>query len=104
MGLPPGGIVLQAPHQRNAGQVRILAPAPAALNGPETEFEIMKGKNGKPIKIANLPSPDLPAPPFFDHTQYRSVTLKHDAEDKQFKYSGTNGFTARIEAVAPAGS
>ena len=37
--------------------------------------------------------------------QYRSVILKHEAEDEdeQFEYSGTNGFTARIEAVAPAG-
>ena len=95
--------MFQAPHQRNAGQVRILAPAPAALNGPETEIEIMKGRNGKPIKIANLPSPDFPAPPLLDHTQYRSVILKHEAEDKQFEYSGTNAFTARIEAFAPTG-
>ena len=39
-----------------------------------------------------------------DHTQYRSVILTHEAEDHQFEYSGTNGFTARIEAVGPAGS
>jgi hypothetical protein len=25
-------------------------------------------------------------------------------EDQQFDYSGTHGFTARIEAVAPAGA
>ncbi len=75
------------------------------ISTPNTtaEIEIMKGKNGKPIKIENLPSPGFPAPPLLDHTPYRSVTLKHDAEDKQFEYSGTNGFTARIEAVAPAG-
>ncbi|MCP4200938.1 MAG: DUF1326 domain-containing protein [bacterium] len=64
------------------------------------EIEVMKGKNGKPIKIQNLPSPDFPAPPYLDHTQYRTVILRHEAEDKQFEYSGTNGFTARIEAVA----
>jgi len=52
-------------------------------------------------EIENLPSPDFPAPPLLDHTQYRSVILKHEGEDKQFEYSGTNGFTARIEAVAP---
>ena len=62
----------------------------------------MKGKNGKPIKIANLPAHGFPVPPLLDHTQYRSVILKHEAEDEQFEYSGTNGFTARIEAVAPA--
>jgi hypothetical protein len=74
------------------------------ISTPNTtaEIEIMKGKNGKPIKIENLPSPDYPAPPFLDLTQYRSVMLKHEAEDKQFEYSGTTGFTARIEAVAPA--
>jgi len=31
------------------------------------------------------------------------VILKHDAEDEQFEYSGTNGFTAHVEAVAEAG-
>jgi len=74
------------------------------ISTPNTfaEIEVMRGKNGEPIKIENLPSPTFPAPPFLDHTQYRSITLKHEAEDKQFEYSGTNGFTARIEAVAPA--
>ncbi len=83
--------------ERSAERMTISTPNTTA------EIEIMKGKNGKAIKIENLPSPDFPAPPFLDHTQYRSVTLKHEADDKQFDYSGTNGFTARIEAVAPAG-
>ena len=75
------------------------------ISTPNTtaEIEIMKGKNGKPIKIENLPAPGFPAPPFLDHTQYRTVILKHEAEQEQFKYSGTNGFTAKIEVVAPAG-
>jgi hypothetical protein len=64
------------------------------------EIEIMKGADGKPIKIENLPAPDFPGPPYLDHTQYRSVILKHEADDKQFEYSGTNGFTARIEAAS----
>jgi len=83
--------------ERSAETMTISTPNTTA------EIEIMKGKNGKPIKIANLPSPGFPAPPLLDHTQYRSVTLKHEAEDKQFEYSGTNGFTARIEAVGSAG-
>ncbi len=83
--------------ERSAERMTISTPNTTA------EIEIMKGKNGKPIKIENLPSPEFPAPPLLDHTQYRSVILKHEAEDKQFEYSGTNGFTARIEAVAPAG-
>jgi len=81
--------------ERSAERMTISTPNTTA------EIEVMKGKNGKPIKIENLPSPDFPAPPLLDHTQYRSVVLKHEAEDKQFEYSGTNGFTARIEAVAP---
>ena len=83
--------------ERSAERMTISTPNTTA------EIEIMKGKNGKPIKIENLPWPGFPAPPLLDHTQYRSVILKHEAEDKQFEYSGTNGFTARIEAVAPAG-
>ncbi len=83
--------------ERSAERVKISTADTMA------EIEVMKGKNGKPIKIENLPAPDFPAPPYLDHTQYRTVILKHDAEDKQFEYSGTNAFTARIEAVAPAG-
>ena len=82
--------------ERSAGRITISTPNTTA------EIEIMKGKNGKPIKIENLPAPGFPVPPLLDHTQYRSVILKHEAEDEQFEYSGTNGFTARIEAVAPA--
>jgi hypothetical protein len=82
--------------ERSAERIKISTPNTTA------EIEVMKGKNGMPIKIENLPSPDFPAPPYLDHTQYQSVILRHEAEDKQFEYSGTNGFTARIEAVAPA--
>ncbi len=72
------------------------------LSTPNTtvEIELMRGKNGKPIKIENLPAPGFPAPPYIDHTQYRSTALKHDGGDKQFEYTGTNGFTARIETDA----
>ena len=72
------------------------------ISTPNTmaEVEMMKGRNGKPIKVENLPAPGLPFPEFIDHTQYRTLTLKHEAEDKQFEYSGTNSFTARVEAVS----
>jgi hypothetical protein len=82
--------------ERSAERIKISTPNTMA------EIEVMKGKNGKPIKIENLPAPGFPTLPMLDHTQYRSVALKHEAEDKQFEYSGTTGFTARIEAVAPA--
>ena len=81
--------------ERDAERLRISTPNTTA------EIEVMVGKNGEPIEIENLPSPAFPAPPFLDHRQYRSVILEHVAEDKQFEYSGTNGFTARIEAAAP---
>jgi hypothetical protein len=80
--------------ERGAEWMKISTPNTVA------EIEVMKGKNGMPIKIENLPSPDFPAPPYLDHIQYRTVVLKHEAVDKQFEYSGTNAFTARIEAVA----
>ena len=81
--------------QRSADRIKITAPDTHA------EIEIMRGVNGQPIHIENLPAPGFPAPTFHEHTQYRSIVVKHDAADKQFEYSGTNGFTARIEAVAP---
>lgn len=83
--------------ERTADRLKISTP------NTTVDIEVMKGKTGGPIKIANMPAPSFPSPPFHDHTQYRSVLLKHEAEDKQFEYSGTNGFTATIEAVAPAG-
>jgi UDP-N-acetylglucosamine enolpyruvyl transferase len=64
------------------------------------DIEIMKGKNGKPIKIENLPWPGFPAPPFDDLTQYKTIVLKHTSGDQEFDYTGTNGFTATIEANA----
>jgi hypothetical protein len=73
------------------------------ISTPNTtaKIEVMRGKNGEPIKIDNLPSPDFPGPPFNDHTQYRSIILKHEGKDKQYEYSGTNGFTAKIDVTAP---
>jgi hypothetical protein len=75
------------------------------ISTPNTlaQIKMMRGKNGEPIKILNLPSPGFPTVPMHDLTQYRSVILKHDGEDKQFEYSGTNGFTANVEAVAAVG-
>jgi len=81
--------------ERSAETMKISVP------NTTVEIEMMKGNDGNPIKIENLPVPAYPAPPFLDLTQYRSVMLKHEAEDKQFEYSGTNGFTARIDVVAP---
>ena len=41
--------------ERSAERIKISTPNTTA------EIEIMKGSNGKPIKIENLPSPGFPA-------------------------------------------
>lgn len=38
-----------------------------------------------------------PAPPYIDHTQYKTTLLKHTSNDQSYEYTGTNGFTARID-------
>lgn len=73
--------------EKTATNVKFSVPASMV------EIEMMKGWEGKPIKIQNLAIPWMR-----DYTQYKSVTTSHKSEDKEFKHSGTNGLTARIEA------
>ena len=56
------------------------------------EIEMMEGKDGKPIKIENLPSPYET-----DFTQYKAITNSHKSKDKEFSYAGQNGSTSKIE-------
>ena len=72
------------------------------ISTPNTiaHIQIMKGKNGDPIRIANLPFPGFPGPPFLDHMQYTTVQLKHESAEQNFEHSGTNGFTARIDVAS----
>ncbi len=56
-------------------------------------IERMRGLNGQPITIDGLPSPA-----FIGDTQYRSTAHTHKSADAEFSYSGTNGFTSRMEA------
>lgn len=69
-------------------------------SAPDTNVEIerMKGHDGGPIKLTNLPVEGFPGPAFLDLEQYKSVSLSHQGEDKKFSYSGTNGFVAKIDA------
>jgi hypothetical protein len=62
-----------------------------------SHIKMMVGKNGEPIKVANLPSPSFPGPPFLDHTQYQTILLKHESNEQAFEHSGTNAFTANID-------
>jgi len=78
--------------ERTETNLRYTAPATAV------DIERMKGADGGPIKLTNIPVHGFPAPPILDAEQYKSVTLSHQGEDKQFQYSGTNGFVGKIDA------
>ncbi len=55
------------------------------------EIKLLRGMDGKPIKIFGLPSPV-----FYDYVQYESVVHKHKSKEAEFSYSGTNGFTSKM--------
>jgi hypothetical protein len=65
--------------------------------GPESsvDMEIMRGFNGRAVKVLNLPSAA-----FQDYTQYRSVTHRHTSQTHSFSHSGTNGFTSRMDVAS----
>lgn len=77
--------------EHGEGTIKISTPNTTA------HVRVMKGKNGQPIKIVNLPSPSFPAPPFLDHTQYETILLKHESDEQSYEHSGTNGFTTTID-------
>jgi len=66
--------------------------------GTRIELEKIRGGDGKPIIASGLPAQGFPAPPYLDHTQYKTVVLTHDGENEEFEFSKSNGFTARIDA------
>lgn len=57
----------------------------------------VRSGNGGPIKVSGLPAAGFPGVPYLDHTQYRTVALTHDSGNESYEFSGSNGFTARIE-------
>jgi len=62
------------------------------------DIELMRGAGGLPIRTEGLPHADFgKAPPYLEHTQYRTVALKHQGGEQRFDYSGTNAFAARID-------
>jgi len=62
--------------------------------GPESsvDMEVMRGFDGKSVKILNLPNPA-----YQDYTQYRSVSHKHSSDKATWSHSGTNGFTSTMD-------
>jgi len=57
-----------------------------------TDIEVVRGRDGRPVEIANLSS-------FDDYVQYRAVVVNYEGEGG-FEHSGTNGFTARVRGAA----
>jgi len=66
--------------------------------GTFIELEQIRNTTGGPIKVLGLPAQGFPGLPYLDHTQYKTVALTHDSKKEKFNFSGTNGYTARIEA------
>lgn len=66
-----------------------------AFSTPASEVEMrqMTGLNGEPIRISGLPSNA-----FFDYVQYESVRHIHRGDEREWSYSGTNGFVSRMIA------
>jgi hypothetical protein len=62
--------------------------------GPESsvDMEVMRGFDGRSVKILNLPNPA-----YQDYTQYRSVSHKHSSDKATWSHSGTNGFTSTMD-------
>lgn len=56
------------------------------------EMDVMKGFGGKPVTISNLSSAT-----FQQYTQYESVDHRHESEQIEFRYSGTTGFTSKLD-------
>jgi hypothetical protein len=64
------------------------------FSGPESSVDmaVMKGFDGKPVKILNLPNAA-----YQDYTQFKSVTHEHHSVDHSFSHSDTNGFTSTMD-------
>src|SRR5262245_20497320 len=82
----------KAPITMEATETRVK------FSGPESsvEMEVMKGFNGKAVKVSNLPSAV-----FQDYTQFRSVSHTHTSATHNWKHSGTNGFTSKWDVGSP---
>lgn len=74
-----------------------------AYSVPQTRVALtmVRGANGEPITIQNLPAKGKPFPESDEHTQYKSRQLKHESEDHQFDWSERNGFSAKLNLSGP---
>lgn len=77
-------------------RVRYAAP------GTSVALEVVRGANGEPITIHNLPAKGKPFPVAEDHTQYKSEHLRHESEERGFEWVGRNGFRASLDLAGTA--
>lgn len=80
--------------------VRTENTVKVTTQGTVVELEQIRNARGEPIKVVGLPAHGFPGLPYLNHTQYRTVTLSHDSEKEKFNFSGTNGYTAQIDATS----
>jgi hypothetical protein len=73
--------------ERSGGVVAFSTPA------SEVSMKPLVGLDGEPIRISGLPSNA-----FYDYVQYESVRHVHRGSDREWAYSGTNGFVSRMIA------
>ncbi len=73
--------------ERTADRVKFSVPSSTV------EIEMMKGFDGKPIKIQNLPLPMLQ-----DYTLYKAISNRHHGNEQSFSHSGTSGLVSRLNA------
>lgn len=62
------------------------------------ELQLKRGLTGKPIKVVGVPAHGFPGLPYLNHTQYKTITLRHNSAGESYSFSGTNGYTAEIDA------
>jgi hypothetical protein len=72
-------------------------------DGTRIELEQIRNASGEPIKVLGLPAQGFPGLPYLDHTQYKTIALIHNSEKEEFSLSGTNGYTARLDASSDPG-
>ena len=73
--------------ERTADRVKFSVPSSTVV------IEIMKGFDGKPIKVQNLPLPMSQ-----DYTLYKSISNIHHGNEQSFSHSGTSGSVSRLNA------
>ena len=72
--------------ERSPGRLKFSVPESTV------DMNVMTGFNDQPVQIHHLPSAA-----FQDYTQHKSVTTSHRGGEHEFSYSGTTGFTSKMD-------